>query len=259
MPDELADIVIKNAKSSSVRWGGKAQERDYPDVFRISVSREAWLAYYGHDEKIACRIADLVVSRMQLAEGNRWSPEVSISRSDLLPKGGFEIASSFSDHFLTSAESLTPVCAENDAKDDTMTHEDGTPALMTEAPSLTLVFDYVPYSVQNGNTLGVRRHNKSDPDIVLPTCEQLRYVSNIHASFHYADSTWSYAQHGRNGVVIVHRGGKREELRSGDRTVIDNGDRLVFPHSSSESSEIGVAVIRARNQGEGGTPLYGIA
>lgn len=244
-PSAIADEIVIRARINSVDWG-EGFGNDYPDRFAVSVSREAWESYYGRGAGIPERIASLAVKRMPRSQnGLRWEPVVSISYSDLLPRGAFDVSESFGPRELEGARR-----AGERVEDCEGAPSDATPPL---AKTATLRFLSTSYPVAEGNTVGVARLGRDNPDIVLPTCSDLSYTSNIQGSFDYRDGHWVFTQLGRNRIRVSSRDGSDITLERGESLEMHDRDRIWMPGSSEPALFLSDA-----RRSDGGTPFRSI-
>lgn len=222
-PSALADAIVVRARELAVDWG-RGGEKDYPDRFSVSVSREAWEAYYVRGAGVSERIASLASGRMPGGSEFDWRPVVLISHSDLVPRGGFEVAASF------GLVEPRGVPREEDGEG-----AEGGPCPETTPPigrTATLRFLSTSYVVRDGSTIGVARQGRDNPDVVLPTCEDLKYTSNVQGDFALDDGCWVFTQRGRNAVRVSKRGGGDVVLGQGESVALGDCDRLWLPKSS---------------------------
>lgn len=222
-PSALADAIVVRARELAVDWG-RGGEKDYPDRFSVSVSREAWEAYYVRGAGVSERIASLASGRMPGRPEFDWRPVVLISCSDLVPRGCFEIAASFG-----LVESGGAPREEGGEVAEGGSRPETTPPIGQTA---TLRFLSTSYVVRDGSTMGVARQGRDNPDVVLPTCEDLKYTSNVQGGFALDDGCWVFTQRGRNATRVSKRGGGDVVLGQGDSVTLGDRDRLWLPRST---------------------------
>lgn len=264
-PAALARGVVVKAMAEAVDWG-RAYGREYPDVYEVGVSPEAWDRFYGRRARqIEERIAQLAGKELGARIGGAGVPLlVKLGCDELLRTGGYAISASFGDGRAphrdvpgpepAPAPSLagapaTPVPGglpvdgydEGDSPERTpvagaagASPADATEPMQASPGERLLVrLSGESYLVDDGMTLGVARNGVAVAAISLPYSEDLRYVSAIHLAFHYRDGEgWSVEGLGRNGSTLI-VGSREHELPGGQVVPIEGGScRIRLPFSS---------------------------
>lgn len=203
-PASLVNAIAKAAVKSAVTWGAGCW--DYPDSFKVRVSREAWASYYGHGtETIGARLAEASAAKLREWRGVDVDVKVELECDLVLNEEGSAVEAGFSDTKSSVNHEHSSHEAEHEAsKEDQAQIPEHTPSLLSPATA-SLRFGGRCYEIEDGMTVGVLRDKSNRAGICLPYSDDLTYVSAIHGAFHYdANSeTWIYEQIGRNGSQII--------------------------------------------------------
>lgn len=288
-PEQLIASVCDEMLGRAVRVNRHIAEWRFPGLVTVTVSPEAWKAYYGISPKAVARdLEDGVRARLQekyhvgdiaLSVRVRSDEEVGYVLRDgdflveAVPYGGDEAAEPAPEHPCddaaargagertcgdgsgeASAKTSSPLPAE------TLTPTDAPyatvmPGRASEEDSVPaeawILYRGVRYRVLDGTTIGVNRRFDEHADIELPYSRDLKSASHISGRFTHGAAGWAYTQVGRYGCSFV-RGGaaERVELAEGDAEPLGEGDAIYFP-CAKEGVFFSLEDEALRSEGEG--------